>query len=371
MSKPTLSVCLITYNQAQYIKEAIDSILMQKVNFAWELIIADDYSTDGTREILLEYKRKSPDFIKLILQKNNVGPEKNWLDLMARPKSKYVIYVEGDDYFTDPSKLQKQVDFLETHQDFSLCFHPVKVTYEDGSKPDEVFPSPAYRFNKNVLELKDLLARNFIQTNSAMYRWRFIEEDIKDIFPKNIAPGDWFLHILHAQDGKIGFIDECMSVYRRHPGGLWWSSHNNKYAFWEKYGLMHIAMYSEVLKLYGKNKDYENAIYEPIIRAFADLAKLSKDSDGPVLHDVITRFPDITETYLLKLDETHKRALKHENHKLELQKQEDAKLRHMIDLKENHIKNLEKELGDIKNSRIWKALQRARNLKSKSKRTEQ
>src|SRR5260221_9377408 len=107
MSTPLLSVCLITYNHSKFIRQAIEGVLMQSVNFSWELIIADDCSTDGTREILLEYKQKYPDFIKLILQKQNVGPAKNWLGLITSPKSKYIAYFEGDDFWIHPFKLQK------------------------------------------------------------------------------------------------------------------------------------------------------------------------------------------------------------------------------------------------------------------------
>jgi glycosyltransferase involved in cell wall biosynthesis len=82
MSDPLLSVCLITYKHAQYVRKAIDGVLMQKVTFSWEFIIADDYSTDGTREIILEHKERHPDFIKLIMQDKNPGGARNWMDLV-------------------------------------------------------------------------------------------------------------------------------------------------------------------------------------------------------------------------------------------------------------------------------------------------
>lgn len=287
MNKPLLSVCLITYNQAQYIKEAIEGVLMQKVDFTWELIIADDCSTDGTREILLEYEKKFPNFIKLILQKNNIGPEKNWLDLMAYPKSTYVLYMEGDDYITDPCKFQKQVDFLEKNPDFSLCFHPVRVIYEDKSRPDEIFPSFEQRFKKDVLGLEDLLVHNFIQTNSVMYRWRFIEGEIKDIFPKDIMPGDWFLHLLHAQIGKIGFIDEIMAVYRRHQGSIFWEYNRDMDNLHLKYGIQELNFHKNACLMFTNNSNYyfETKIL-PFVRylmnlflnhkKFNELAELSK-----------------------------------------------------------------------------------------------
>jgi len=131
MDVPLLSVCSTTYNHVNFIKQAIDGFLVQKVDFAWEIIIADDFSTDGTREILLEYKNKYPDLIKLILQEKNVGAAQNCIDLITTPKSKYIALCDGDDYWTDPLKLQKQVVFLEANPDFAICFHNAAVINED------------------------------------------------------------------------------------------------------------------------------------------------------------------------------------------------------------------------------------------------
>ena len=123
MESSLLSVRLITYNHEKYIRQAIDSILAQKVNFTWDIVIADDFSTDSTRSILIEYEKKYPNLIKLILQKENVGPARNFVDLISFKTSSYIAYIEGDDYWTDSLKLQKQVDFLEKNIDYSICFH--------------------------------------------------------------------------------------------------------------------------------------------------------------------------------------------------------------------------------------------------------
>jgi glycosyltransferase involved in cell wall biosynthesis len=344
MNKPLLSVCLLTYNQAPYVKEAIDTILVQEVNFAWELIIADDYSTDGTREILLEYKKQHPDLIKLILQNKNKGPEGNWLDLMEYPKSKYVLYTEGDDYFSDPTKLQRQVDFLETHHSFSICFHPVKVIYEDGSRPDEIFPTPKQRFNKDVLELKDLLMNNFIQTNSAMYQWRFTHKNIKDIFPKNISPGDWFLHILHADVGKVGFINRTMSVYRKHPGGLWWDANNNKDEFWKKYGLSWLNFYIELIKIYGSNSEYRKITDSSTINLLNTLIKVDEEHHNGLFNNAISSFPEAAEIYINNLHQQLSDLLDHANKQAKI-------IKHYLDLNqtlEAKIKQLENE-----NRHLW------------------
>jgi len=130
--EPILSVCLITYNHVKYIEQAIEGVLMQQVDFSFELVIADDFSTDGTRELLLAYKKKYPELIKLILQKKNVGPAKNWMNLITFPQCKYIAYFEGDDYWTDPYKLQKQVDYLERYSSCVGCFSDTSVINESG-----------------------------------------------------------------------------------------------------------------------------------------------------------------------------------------------------------------------------------------------
>src|SRR5882724_8384009 len=118
-----VSVCLITYNHVKYISQAVDSVLLQQTNFDWELIIADDFSIDGTRDIIHDYSDKYSDRIRLLLQKENVGPAKNWLDLISSARGEFIAYFEGDDYWVDPNKLQKQIDFLENHKDFVAHSH--------------------------------------------------------------------------------------------------------------------------------------------------------------------------------------------------------------------------------------------------------
>ncbi len=217
--KPLLSVCLITYNHVKYIREAIDSILMQKVNFSLQLIIADDFSTDGTRDILLEYKAKYPDFIKLILQSENVGARKNWTELMTSPDSKYISYFEGDDYWTDPNKLQKQVDFLEVNTDYSICTHNVSVMFYDSN--DKLIRKVEWlgQEHRETYTVNDLLMYGSGgATCSLLFRRSAI-----DPFPegfKILGGGDWALQIFCAEKGKMKYFKEIMGVYRKHSLGL-------------------------------------------------------------------------------------------------------------------------------------------------------
>lgn len=251
-----VTIVSITYNQSQFISQAIESFLSQKTDFAFKVIICDDCSTDGTDEIVLDYQRRYPDIIRAVCREKNLGPQGNGIGALALVDTEYAIICEGDDYFLGEDKLQKQVDFLERNPDFSICFHPARVVYEDNSQPDSLFPTPEQRFNKTTLTLEDLLLHNFIQTNTAMYRWRFAgEERIEDVFPHSILPLDYYVHLLHAQKGKVGFIEGDMAVYRRWSGGIWWQTAKNMELHHIKNGLSEIRWYISVANHIAPDKD--------------------------------------------------------------------------------------------------------------------
>ena len=271
MGNKLLIVC-ITYNQGLFIRQALNSFLMQKTNFPFEVIIGDDCSTDSTPRIIKEYSKKYPEIIKPILREENIGATQNFVDTLSRAKTKYLAICEGDDYWTDPLKLQKQVDFLESHPDYSICFHPVEVKWEDGSYPDSIFPNDKTRFYKDTLELSDLLKHNFIQTNSVMYRWRF-HKDSLSLIPDNILPGDWFLHLLHAQVGKIGFIPDVMAVYRKHNGGIWYGASEDPMWFCKDYKRK-INFFVEVQKQFGVCM--ENSFYGTVFETYYAAILLNK-----------------------------------------------------------------------------------------------
>ena len=219
--KPKVTILCTAYNHKDFIGKALDSFVMQKTNFPFEVIVHDDASTDGTTDIIREYEKKYPHIIKPIYQtKNQFSQGKDILMdcMLEHIQGEYVAMNEGDDFWTDENKLQRQVDFLDANPDFSICFHPVKIVWEDNSQPDSIFPTPAYRFHKEVLTLEDLFKHNFIQTNSVMYRWKLK----KEMWPtKQVLPCDYLWHMLHAKYGKIGFLPQVMSVYRRNQGGIW------------------------------------------------------------------------------------------------------------------------------------------------------
>ncbi len=350
MSKPTLSVCLITYNQAQYVKEAIDSILMQKVNFAWELIIADDNSTDGTRQILLEYKKKHPDLIKLILQKGNVGAEKNWLDLISHPRSKYIAYLEGDDYWTDPNKLQLQVDFLENNPLYSLCFHPTKVFFEGGEGKQTVWPKLSA---DSELSVGELLKENFIPSNSVVYRRQSYTN-----LSTGIMPGDWYFHLYHAQFGRIGLINRVMSVYRRHSGGMWWGSFNDHSEHWAKHGLSMLALYSEFMKMFGNNEEYGLTISKAAAAVLDRLVEADQVKGKNLIATALQDLPGITKSGLIYMQQKQhelSKALQNKSEEIEALTLEVLDLRRTVFM-------LQDELQALKNARLLGKIIRFRNF---------
>ena len=250
---PLVTIFCLVFNQEEFVRDALESFLFQRASFGYQVIVSDDSSTDKTTDILKEYERNHNN-LKVIYRKKNLGAEMNFLYTIHDVRSKYVVYCDGDDYFTDQFKLQKQVDFLESNPEYSMCFHPVTVHYQDGSLSDSTYPPPERRFNKTEFTLNDLLKYNFMPTNSVMYRWRFINENILDSFPKSIFPGDHYLHLLHAQTGMIGFIDEVMSVYRKHSGGIWWDIQDTN-KLYSRYFVELFSFYYEVYRNIAINKE--------------------------------------------------------------------------------------------------------------------
>lgn len=247
MASIKVSVVCITYNHKPFIRKCLDGFVMQQTKFPFEILVHDDASTDGTTEIVREYAEKYPNIVPFYEEKK---PTKNFLNYRVFPavQGEYVALCEGDDYWTDPLKLQKQVDYLDANPECSICFHPVTVHYENQSEPDRIFPTPQYRFNKTLLTFKDLQRHNFIQTNSVMYRWRFHTTTLR-LLPDHILPADWFWHLVHAQVGNIGFIDDVMGVYRKHNGGIWYGAWQTTEWF-KKYGMAHLRFFDEMEKCF-------------------------------------------------------------------------------------------------------------------------
>jgi len=217
--KPKVSVSLLTYNHGPFIAQALNSILLQQVNFEYEIVIGEDCSQDNTREIVLSYQKNNPDKIRIFLSKKPLNDGKsgrlNFVRNLKACRGEYVALLDGDDYWSSPFKLQKQVDFLDDHPRYAICFHDAIRMYENGSQRPWLYPGG----KKEVYSLADLAAGNFIPTCSTMFRNRLFSE-----FPGwyyEVSMGDWPLHIINAHYGDVGYIDEVMGVYRVHSRSRW------------------------------------------------------------------------------------------------------------------------------------------------------
>lgn len=217
-----VSICCLTYNHAPYIKQCLEGFLSQQTDFAFEILIHDDASIDETPVILKEYEKKYSGLIKVIYQKENQyskGVNVHLVYNLPRVKGKYIAFCEGDDYWTDPYKLQRQVDYLEAHPDYSLCCHHARLLIQETLKISDL-PLP-HRIKEMyfIFSLKDWIELGwFFTTASVMFRKDYIDEHFLKLFPdcKDAHVFYWLL-----KKGNGCFIKESMSVYRRHGGGVW------------------------------------------------------------------------------------------------------------------------------------------------------
>jgi glycosyltransferase involved in cell wall biosynthesis len=214
-SKPLVSACIITYNQEQYIAECIEGALNQYVDgFDYEIIIGEDKSTDRTLQICEDYAARYPDKIRIIKRANNLGMTGNWIETITACEGKYIALCEGDDYWTDPLKIKRQVEFMEHNTDFSMCFHNVYVA-ENKTTTDIKLPE---RLSKDVYTTEDLADKWFYPTCSILFRKSAVLP-FPSWFIKVKSADMALVHILSGS-GKLKYINETMGVYRLHPGGI-------------------------------------------------------------------------------------------------------------------------------------------------------
>lgn len=215
---PLVSIRTSTYNHGPYIKQCIEGVLMQKTNFPFEYIIGEDYSTDETRKIVFEYAKKYPDIIRVITADYNVGSKANGRRCTMACRGKYIAICEGDDYWTDPLKLQKQVEILEKYNNVIVCFHQFQILYED-SKTFSII-KPETQQDLRFFNLNDYITRKewLTQTLTCMYRndERINKYRSKYKYSKDLS---FFYTLLSLGDGVL--LKENMAIYRKHKGGIW------------------------------------------------------------------------------------------------------------------------------------------------------
>lgn len=277
-----LSILVITYNHEKYIRQAIESILIQKMDFDYEVILADDCSTDSTQKILMEYVDKYPTTFKPHFSPKNLGVTKNYGRAFKLCSAEYVAVLEGDDYWTDVQKLTKQIKFLDEHRESPICFNRFWGYFEDKNKfvalPNFVNSEPGdYRF----LTLEQLIKENFIGNfSTCMYRNSELQKIDEKIF--ELTAYDWMINMYLAQFGVIGYLPNVMSVYRIHSAGTWSGLglttqiektlasiesynkfFNNKYA----------AEFEEVRRIYQRQLRVQQLKNQPMIRVTKNILK--------------------------------------------------------------------------------------------------
>lgn len=214
MQRPKVSVLMIAYNQEAYIGEAIRGVVNQKAPFAFELIVADDASTDATAEVAERWAARYPDVIRILRREKNLGLQANYLDAYSKARGEYIAICEADDWWCSRHKLARQARMLDENPGYGLCFHRVVNYYQSDGSMSLSNPGQQRRIG-----LEDLARANVITNLSVMYR--AIPYDRLPEWVSSVRLFDYAMHSLHAERGDIGYLSRPMAVYRRHDKGIW------------------------------------------------------------------------------------------------------------------------------------------------------
>ena len=213
-----LSVSIVTFQERDYVRQALESVLAQRTDFAFEIVVGDDASSDGTGEVLREIAAREPGRVRLILHERNLGDFglSNFMSTVDACRGEYVAFLDGDDYWTDPDKLQRQVDFLDAHPGCALCAHRVVHVGDDGTRELSVMP----RGGAGVHGVDRLLLENFAPKVSTVARRSAIAGVPEWFRTTNVASADWLFNVLLGRSGEIGYLQEAMAVHRDRVGNL-------------------------------------------------------------------------------------------------------------------------------------------------------
>ena len=267
---PMVSIFCLVYNHEPFIAQTLEGFLMQKNNFTTQIVLGEDCSTDGSRAVILEYAQKYPGKFKLLLHDVNIGALNNQQMVFEHCDGKYIAMCEGDDYWTDPLKLQKQVDFLEHNPDFSVSFTNTAIVNEFSEIIDE---KSIPNFEKSIYTHLDMPI--FAPTLTRVMRNVFTDKErIKDL------NADTMVLVWASKFGKLHYLDEVTSAYRKHQGGVWsLSSELAKKKMFIKsrlnclkivapvlYIKFYKAIYIQLLNLKKSSDDVEDYIQETMVQ---------------------------------------------------------------------------------------------------------
>lgn len=289
-NKPLVSIHCIVFNHAPYLRKCLEGFVMQQTTFKFEAIVHDDASTDESAAIVMEYAEKYPDIIKPIIETENQYSKKDGSlgrIMDAACTGKYIAFCEGDDYWTDSYKLQKQVDFLESHPDYSMCFHTAIQHWEDGRKPDEIFKLIENREYSG----EELFEQWTAATASVVLRRSVLDSDIykKARLNKKYIYGDIITWLSAAHEGKVFGMSDIMSVYRRQETGAVFKYDLNRIKKQAYHSLEIYKVFGKQYKEISKQKFFQYAQ-----EAFFG-QKANGEIDYSLLWDLVKYTP--TQTY--------------------------------------------------------------------------
>lgn len=271
MNTPLVSVNCLVFNHARYLRVCLDSLLMQRTNFPYEVVVHDDASTDGSSDILREYATRYPDVVRPYIQAENqhskgrkyIGEDVN----VQRSRGRYIAFCEGDDFWTDPQKLQRQFDAMEAHPACSICFHHTRVVDENGQPGMGAFPIPGTRLEGlERVSIYDLLRSHCrdglcsFQTSSFFIRKEYMEEYVrlKQTVYKAFPYGDTPMAITALMHGEGLVLRSEMSAYRTCPTGFTAVRYDNR--------KQRLQMEKEESEGYRALDAYTKGIYHRLIR---------------------------------------------------------------------------------------------------------
>lgn len=301
----TVTVVTVTYNHKDYIRQCLDSLVCQKTNFRYQILVGDDCSTDGTTDIVRDYAKRYPKLIVPIIRPKNIGSIRNFGGICDSVTSKYIAFCDGDDYWTDENRLQKQVDYLEAHPEMNGCYCRMRIQVDDEWELENYYKAdkktgqliwpdckPGYKVSKAPVTVKEMARELNTQAVNTMLRVNHEIHPLPSWFYQSYI-GDAPYIFLQMGRGKMGFMPDVMCVYRRSNSGIFYSE--NKEVHFLKTRLEYIKYFSGLRDFFKENfgsfgiVDFENRIK---LEAYNYLNVLVKQDRTEEIADFFRNFPE-------------------------------------------------------------------------------
>lgn len=322
MNDIRVSVIVLTYNHEKYLNECLDSIILQKTNFKYEVLVGNDNSPDETEKILNEYESKYPDIFKVYNRKVNLGATKNFLDLLKKVRGEYVILLEGDDYWTNDNKISMLVEFLDNNKEYIGVFHKVNEVDEAGHIMS-TYPKPTMqKYVNEINSIEQFLKLSYkdkkgqvIHIQSIMYRniyLKGIDDRTQKYFTSGKMIADIHTKLLILSMGKLKYLDENMGDYRRvkKEGGTSFSSQSKEFLFEET-----ITIWNAINKYYEYKYNklitkIIDSIYIDKISYYLYIKKYNKIDDSLIIFNSLKKIKIIIRSLILYTREKFKDIIK-------------------------------------------------------------